>query len=80
MADQEANRTRLMADQEANRTRLMADQKVFHIDEKWFLICRQQPSYSPDLNILDLGFFASLQLQLPSDLNIDDDDAGPATQ
>ena len=79
MADQEANRTRLMADQEANRTRLMADQEVFHIDEKWFHIRRQPPSYSPDLNILDLGFFASLQ-QLASDLNIDDDDAGPATQ
>ena len=62
---------------------------VFHIDETWFHIRRQLaalarvqgPSQSPDLkNINDLGLFAWLQLQLPSDLTIVDHDAGPAPQ
>ena len=76
-----------MADQEANRatplSRIFAEtgsSPVFHIDEKWFHIRRQPPSQSPDLNKLDLGFWASLQLLLPSDLTIDDDDAGPSPQ
>ena len=76
-----------MADQEANRATPLShifaetgSSPVFHIDEKWFHIRRQPPSQSPDLNKLDLGFWASLQLLLPSDLTIDDDDAGPAPQ
>ena len=76
-----------MAYQEANRATPLSNifagtgsSPVVHIDEKWFYIRRRLPSESPDFNILDLGFFASLQLELPSDLTVVDDDAGPAPQ
>ena len=84
-----------MADQEANSVTSLShifaetgSSPVFHIDEKWFHIRSQLaapargqgPPQSPDLNILDLGLFAWLQLKLPSDLIIIDHDAGPAPQ
>ena len=88
MADQEANSAASLSHIFAE-TGSSGSSPVFHIDEKWFITRRQlaapergqmPPRQEPDLNINDLGLFAFLQSNLPSNLTIVDHDAGPAPQ